>query len=204
MSASSAPAQQTGDGGRAMTIDSGNADDEDNGATNAPDDDAPTAQNDIEVAADSQDDGYTVAAYGEVEVTLVELDPELEQLCDGFLEPLDGDGQVDETGNAVPDARLGVRLGYRVSYDPNTDSLEHVVFFPVRSNPTTAQYARVPTAVLRALPVVVLNAQRPLQLRAEGVLKTTAMRAITLAWTQRPSNKPIQCPVRTFPMAWFS
>ena len=160
-----------GNGGRAIPIDSGDADDEDNGATNAPDDDTPTAKNDIEVAADSQDDGYTVAAYGEVEVTLVELDPELEQLCDGFLEPLDGDGQVDETGNAVPDARLGVRLGYRVSYDPNTDSLEHVVFFPVRSNPRTAQYARVPTAVRRALPVVVLNAQRPLQLRAEGVLR---------------------------------
>jgi putative ATP-dependent endonuclease of the OLD family len=64
-----------------------------------------------------------------------------------------------------------VRLGYRVSYDRNTDSLEHVVFFPVRSNPTMAQYARVPTAVRRALPVVVLNAQRPLQLRAEGVLR---------------------------------
>jgi hypothetical protein len=43
------------------------------------------------------------------------------------------------------------------------------VFFPVRSNPTTGQYARVPTAVRRALPVIVLNAQRPLQLRAEGV-----------------------------------
>ena len=71
----------------------------------------------------------------------------------------------------MPDARLGVQLGYRVSYDPNTDSLEHVVFFPVRSNPRTAQYARVPTAVRRALPVVVLNAQRPLQLRAEGVLR---------------------------------
>lgn len=115
--------------------------------------------------------GHTVASYGEVEATLVDLDPELEQLCDGFLEPLDGDGQVDESGNAAPDAPLGLRLGYRVSYDTTTDSLEHVVFFPVRSNPTTAQYARVPTAVRRALPVVVLNAQRPLQLRAEGALR---------------------------------
>jgi putative ATP-dependent endonuclease of the OLD family len=58
----------------------GDADDEDNGATTAPDDDAPTAKAEIEVAADSQGNGYTVAAYGEVEVTLVELDPELEQL----------------------------------------------------------------------------------------------------------------------------
>lgn len=121
--------------------------------------------------ADDNGDGCNIAPYGEVEVTLVELDPELEQLCDGFLEPLDGDGQVDETGNAVPDAHLGVRLAYRVTYDPNTDSLEHVVFFPVRSNPTTAQYARVPTAVRRALPIIVLNEKRALQLRAEGALR---------------------------------
>ena len=119
------------------------------------------------VSADSQD----VATYGELEVTLVELDPELEQLCDGYLESLDGNELIDESGNAAPDAPLGVRLSYRVSYDPHTDSLEHVVFFPVRSNPTTAQYARVPAAVRRALPVVVLNAQRPLQLRAEGMLR---------------------------------
>ena len=104
-------------------------------------------------------------------MTLIDLDAELEQLCDGFLEPLDGDGQVDETGGAAPGAALGVRLTYRVSYERVSDSLEHVVFFPVRSNPATSQYARVPTAVRRALPVVVLNEQRPLQLRAEGVLR---------------------------------
>lgn len=163
-------AEGTGDGEGATTNDNSDADDNHDGATTASDD-APTAKDATEVAADSDGDGYTAAAYGEVQVTLVDLDPELEQLCDGFLESLDGDGQVDETGNAAPDAPLGVRLGYRVSYDPNTDSLEHVVFFPVRSNPTTAQYARVPTAVRRSLPVVVLNAQRPLQLRAEGVLR---------------------------------
>jgi putative ATP-dependent endonuclease of OLD family len=111
------------------------------------------------------------AEYAEVEVTLVELDAELEQLCEGFLEPLDADGQVDESGNAAPNAALGVRLAYRLSYDPNADSLTPVVFFPARSNPTTEQYARVPAAVRRALPVVVLDTARPLQLRAEGVLR---------------------------------
>jgi hypothetical protein len=50
-----------------------------------------------------------------VEVTLVDLDPELAQLCDGFLEPVDGDDQVDQTGNAAPDVSFGVRLSYRVS-----------------------------------------------------------------------------------------
>jgi hypothetical protein len=111
------------------------------------------------------------AGYAEVEATLVDLDAELEQLCEGFLEPLDGDGQVDESENAGPDAALGVRLAYRVSYDPKTDALTPVVFFPVRSNPKTEQYARVPVALRRALPVVVLNAARPLQLRAEGLLR---------------------------------
>jgi hypothetical protein len=78
---------------------------------------------------------------------------------------------VDESGNAAPDAALGVRLAYRVSYDPNTDAVTSAVYFPVRSNPTTEQYARVPAAVRRALPVVVLDSARPLQLRAEGVLR---------------------------------
>lgn len=116
--------------------------------------------------------GWTAPAQlAEVEVTMVELDAELEQLCDGFLEPLNADGQVDESGNAASDAALGVRLAYRLQYDPDTDVLTPVVFFPVRSNPTAEQYARVPMAVRRALPVVVLNAARPLQLRAEGVLR---------------------------------
>lgn len=113
----------------------------------------------------------TYAHYAEVEATLVDLDPELEQLCDGYLEPLDADGQMDESGSALPGATLGVRLAYRVSYDARTDSLEHVVYFPLRSKPDVAQYHRVPTAVRRALPVVALNTSRPLQLRAEGMLR---------------------------------
>lgn len=160
------PEHETGDIGSAKFED-----------TNPGEGDAPPAIDD-EATADGRAgaDGahgvtHVTAAYGEVEVTLVDLDSELAQLCDGFLEPLGGDGQVDETGSAAPGAELGVRLGYRVTYEPLSDSLEHVVFFPVRSNLATGQYARVPTGVRRALPVVVLNEQRPLQLRAEGVLR---------------------------------
>ncbi|HEY0166605.1 MAG TPA: TOPRIM nucleotidyl transferase/hydrolase domain-containing protein [Jatrophihabitans sp.] len=109
--------------------------------------------------------------YGEVEVTLVGLDPELEQLCEGALELLDSTDQIDESGDAAPDAALGVRLAYRVTYDSAADLLEHVVFYPARSNPAAGQFARVPAAVRRALPVVGLNAKRPLQLRAEGQLR---------------------------------
>lgn len=139
------------------------------GATGS-DDNRLAARDETGTADGSSATGCTIA-YGEVTATLVELDPELEQLCDGFLEPLDGDDQVDESDSAAPDAPLGVRLSYRVSYDHDKDSLDHAVFFPLRSNPTTGQYARVPAAVRQALPVVVLNTQRPLQLRAEGMLR---------------------------------
>lgn len=111
------------------------------------------------------------ADYAEVEVTLSDLDAELEQLCDGFLEPLDNEGQVDDAGEAAAHAPLGVRLAYRVSYDLPTDTVEHIVFYPVGSKPDTGQYSRVPAAVRRALPVVVFGTGKPLQLRAEGTLR---------------------------------
>jgi putative ATP-dependent endonuclease of OLD family len=99
------------------------------GATMLSENEAPAARDDVEISAASHGQEHAVAEFGEAEVTLVDLDPELAQLCDGFLEPLDGDDQVDQTGNAAPDAPFGVRLSYRVSYDTKTDSLEHVVFF---------------------------------------------------------------------------
>ena len=111
------------------------------------------------------------APFAEVEVTLVDLDPDLEQEALGALEPLTEDLLVDDSGNASPDAAFGLRLTYRVSYDPTTDSLEHLVFFPAASNPAANQFARVPTAVRLMLPVIFLDASRPLQLRAEGLLR---------------------------------
>lgn len=112
-----------------------------------------------------------LAEFAEVEVTLVDLQPELEQLFDGFLEPQDSEGQASEDIDANPESQLCVRIAYRVTYDALTDSLEQAVYFPVRSNPAIAQLQRVPTVVRRALPVVALGANRPLQLRAEGLLR---------------------------------
>lgn len=111
------------------------------------------------------------AEYAQVEVTLIDLDAEVEQLCDGFLEPQDSNGQASDASDADPDALWCVRLAYRVTYDPIIDSVEHVLFYPARSDPPTGQYQRVPTAVRRALAVVALNSGRPLQLRAEGTLR---------------------------------
>jgi putative ATP-dependent endonuclease of the OLD family len=139
-------------------------------APTPPEDQPANATTDGSAGGDAADEPV-LAPYAEVEVTLADLDAELEQLCDGSVEPLDVDDQIDDSGNAAFDAKLGVRLCYRVTYDPIADGLEHVVYYPARSDPAAGQYARVPGATRRALPVIVLSAQRPLQLRAEGTLR---------------------------------
>lgn len=111
------------------------------------------------------------APYAEIEVTLVDLGHEVEQEAMGALEPMTEDLQVDDSGDADPEAVLGLRLAYRVSYDSEADALEHLVYYPATSNPTLAQFVRVPTAVRNLLPVIFLDASRPLQLRAEGLLR---------------------------------
>lgn len=115
--------------------------------------------------------GVTLASHAEVEVTLADLPVDLEQEADGALEPLLVDGTVDTSGNAAAAAPLGLRLAYRVTYDATTDSLEHRVYYPALSDPSSDRYSRVPTAVRRLVPVVFLDSSRPLQLRAEGLLR---------------------------------
>lgn len=112
-----------------------------------------------------------LAGYAEVEVTLAELPVDLEQEADGAVEPLLSDGTVDDSGNAAATAPLGLRLAYRVSYDPATDALEHRVYYPAISSPSMDKFIRVPTAVRRLVPVIFLDASRPLQLRSEGLLR---------------------------------
>ncbi len=111
------------------------------------------------------------ASTAEVEVTLSDLDPEIEQLVDGYLQPLDATGMASEDDEADPSAPQCVRLTYRLSYDHETEALESVVYYPARSNPKTNQFLRVPAAVRRALPVITLDAGVPLQLRAGGSLR---------------------------------
>ncbi|MGW0569887.1 hypothetical protein [Streptomyces tauricus] len=111
------------------------------------------------------------ASTAEVEVTLSDLDPEIEQLVDGYLQPLDATGMASESDEADPSAPQCVRLTYRLSYDHETEALESLVYYPARSNPETNQFVRVPASVRRALPVITLNAGVPLQLRAGGNLR---------------------------------
>jgi len=124
-----------------------------------------------DICQDVSTGALVMADFAEAEVTLAQLPADVELEADGALEPLLADGTVDRSGNANPAAPLGLRLAYRVSYDATTDSLDHRVFYPVASDPTVDKYARVPAAVREMLPVVFLDASRPLQLRAEGVLR---------------------------------
>ena len=137
--------------GASTTADAASTPDDSGAPAERPEDppgsNAPAAGPVGETAVNEPD----LAPYAEVEVTLVDLDAELEQLCDGFLEPLDVDGQIDDSGNAAFDAKFGVRLCYRVTYDPIADGLEHVVYYPARSDPAATQYARVPGATRRML-----------------------------------------------------
>ncbi|WP_206306836.1 hypothetical protein [Streptomyces sp. F001] len=107
----------------------------------------------------------------EVEVTLTDFDPDVQQLLDGVLEPLEDSGCVSEDPDASADAPLCARLAYRLSYDEEAETLESVVYFPARSNPALGQYSRVPAATRRMLPVVTLDAGQPLQLRAGAGLR---------------------------------
>jgi hypothetical protein len=68
-----------------------------------------------------------------------------------------------------------------VTYDREADFVEQVVYFPVDSNPRTGQFVRVPAATRKSIPVVVLDTARPLQLRAEGMLRQ-------LVTTRDPAN----------------
>ena len=109
--------------------------------------------------------------YSEIELTLADLDPEVEQLFDGVLEPLDPSGAASEDPDSDPSLPQCARLACRLTYDTASEELSSTVYFPLRSNPALGSYMRVPASTRRALPVVVLDAGRPLQLRAGGNLR---------------------------------
>lgn len=111
------------------------------------------------------------STFANIEVTLTDLDPEIEQLFEGFLEAADPEGCAVPEDQAQPDSPWCVRLAYRLMLDVDTETLEQVVYFPLASNPDVGAFSRVPAATRRALPVVALTATRPLQLRAGSPLR---------------------------------
>lgn len=107
----------------------------------------------------------------EVEVTLLDLGEDLETLLSENLETFDRvTGEIATPSNAG-DAVLGVRLCYRARYDLDTDTGEHWVDYPARSDPAAGVFKRASRIEREALPVQFVDSAPALQLRAEGVLR---------------------------------
>ena len=107
----------------------------------------------------------------EVEVTLLDLGEDLETLLSENLETFDrATGEIATPSNAG-DAVLGVRLCYRARYDLDTDTGEHWVDYPARSDPAAGVFKRASRIERESLPVQFVDSAPALQLRAEGVLR---------------------------------
>lgn len=121
---------------------------------------------DIHRPADGGEESLT-----EVEVTLLDLGDDLETLLSENLETFDqATGELATSSNA-DDAVLGIRLCYRARYDLDTDTGEHWVDYPARSDPAAGVFKRASRIEREALPVQFVDSAPALQLRAEGVLR---------------------------------
>lgn len=128
----------------------------------------------------------------EVEVTLLDLGPELRDIFDNYLEPIDRASAAPATGAADEDVELGIRLCYRARYDFETDTGDHWVDAPKLSDPDSELFARVSRADREAIPVRFLANHPPLQVRAEGqfrrLLEETDADALSEALTELDSG----------------
>ena len=111
------------------------------------------------------------ASLAEVEVTLLDLGPDLEALLDENLEAFNSVTGEPATTADAKQAVLGVRLCYRARYDLDTDTGEHWVDYPARSAPEANVFKRASRIEREALPVQFIDSTPALQLRAEGALR---------------------------------
>lgn len=121
---------------------------------------------DIYRPADDDDESLT-----EVEVTLLDLGNDLETLLSENLETFDQETGEIATSRNAGNAALGVRLCYRARYELDTDTGEHWVDYPARSDPAAGVFKRASRIEREALPVQFIDSSPTLQLRAEGVLR---------------------------------
>ena len=113
-------------------------------------------------------------ALTEVEVTLTELGPAIEQYLDGRLELINPETGEPATSAGAADAVLGIRLCYRLRYDETTGTGEHWVDYPKLSDPAAGTYVRATRQERESLPFIAIHRNPPLQLRAEGLLRQLA------------------------------
>jgi putative ATP-dependent endonuclease of the OLD family len=129
-----------------------------------------------EASGETSDDtttptGTNIIPRTEVEVTLLDLGPELEDLLNEYLETFDSlTGDLADDSNAATSV-LGMRLCYRAHYDFDSDTGDHWVDSPARSDVDAESFRKVPRADREVLPILFLNDGPPLQIRADGAFR---------------------------------
>ncbi|MDQ7909085.1 hypothetical protein RB614_31640 [Phytohabitans sp. ZYX-F-186] len=108
--------------------------------------------------------GEDVEELTEVEVTLVDLGAVVEQELEDWLELTDPETGLLAAQDQADEALLGLRLCYRLRYDPASETAEHWVEYPKTGT-------RVPRADRELLAPIVLDRRAPLQLRPDGVFR---------------------------------
>ncbi|GAA0902249.1 hypothetical protein [Virgisporangium aurantiacum] len=100
----------------------------------------------------------------EVEVTVVGLDDAVAQDLDDRLEVIDPDTGLPAAEDRAAEAVMGLRLCYRLRFDPASETAEHWVEYP-----KTGQ--RAPRAERELVAAIILDRRAPLQLRPDGTFR---------------------------------
>lgn len=107
----------------------------------------------------------------EVEVTLLDLSEDLQQLLSDSLEAFHPETVELAVGSGAGSAVLGVRLCYRAQYDDVSDTGDHWVDYPSKSDVASGTFRKVPRTDREAIPIMFIDAAPPLQVRAEGAFR---------------------------------
>ncbi|GIF48185.1 hypothetical protein DFJ67_3528 [Asanoa ferruginea] len=108
--------------------------------------------------------GEDLEELTEVEVTLVDLNAVVEQELENWLDLIDPETGLLAAHEQADEAVMGLRLCYRLRYDPASETAEHWVEYPKTGT-------RASRAERELLAPIVLDRRAPLQLRPEGVFR---------------------------------
>ncbi|MCX5045264.1 hypothetical protein OG921_19030 [Aldersonia sp. NBC_00410] len=113
----------------------------------------------------------TAPLVTEVEVTLLDLGVDLEDLFDDYLEAFNPHTGELAASDTAGEAVLGMRMCYRAQYDFETDTGDHWVDSPARSDPPANRFKRIPRSDRAAVPTLFIEPGLPFQVRAEGAFR---------------------------------
>ena len=113
----------------------------------------------------------------DIEVTLVNLDPLIQQRFLDQLEFWDHDASEivhgsDDPSDIPSTAELAVRVAYRARWEVSEETAEQVRYWPKTSDPGSDIFARVSRVDRSAFPFVRLGGGRPLNIAPQGGFRT--------------------------------